>query len=60
MPDDETVNQMLARTEEEFDLYQVSIHGCNDFFIILITSCYNETIFCLPIIAEKKGKKYQY
>ena len=24
MPDDETINQMLARTEEEFDLYQVS------------------------------------
>ena len=23
MPDDETINQMIARTEEEFELYQV-------------------------------------
>ena len=26
MPDDETVNQMLARTEEEFEIYQVHIN----------------------------------
>lgn len=26
VPDDETINQMLARTEEEFDLYQVGAH----------------------------------
>ena len=23
MPDDETINQMIARTEDEFELYQV-------------------------------------
>lgn len=27
MPDDETVNQMIARHEEEFDLFMVSITG---------------------------------
>lgn len=25
MPDDETVNQMIARSEEEFEIYQVSL-----------------------------------
>ena len=27
MPDDETVNQMIARHEEEFDLFMVSAAG---------------------------------
>lgn len=27
MPDDETVNQMIARHEEEFDLFMVSAEG---------------------------------
>lgn len=27
MPDDETVNQMIARHEEEFDLFMVSAGG---------------------------------
>lgn len=27
MPDDETVNQMIARHEEEFDLFMVSTVG---------------------------------
>lgn len=27
MPDDETVNQMIARHEEEFDLFMVSATG---------------------------------
>ena len=25
VPDDETVNQMIARTEDEFEMYQVGI-----------------------------------
>lgn len=34
MPDDETVNQMIARSEEEFDQFMVSFH----FFFTLILS----------------------
>lgn len=33
MPDDETVNQMIARSEEEFDQFMVSI--C----IVSVNSC---------------------
>ena len=28
VPDDETVNQMIARSEEEFDHFMVSVCGC--------------------------------
>lgn len=32
MPDDETVNQMIARHEEEFDLFMVSTAGWTGWF----------------------------
>ena len=35
VPDDETVNQMLARSEEEFELYQVFTQ-INFFFMMIL------------------------
>ena len=32
VPDDETINQMLARSEEEFDIYQVGYTAYLGFF----------------------------
>ncbi|VDK59525.1 unnamed protein product [Gongylonema pulchrum] len=36
VPDDETINQMIARSEEEFDLFQVH---CLLFFVNLSLTC---------------------
>lgn len=33
VPDDETINQMIARTEEEFEIFQVSFLYCCKFIV---------------------------
>ena len=39
VPDDEQVNRMISRTEEEFDLYQVSGHfNALDNFLLFVCS----------------------
>lgn len=35
MPDDETVNQMIARSEEEFDQFMVRAFPNSDWFTIV-------------------------
>ena len=47
VPDDETVNQMIARTEEEFEIYQVYF----SFTLILIKKNFSY---------EEKSKKKSF
>lgn len=41
-PDDETINQMLARTEDEFETYQVWTYVFNNLLSLFPNRCHNK------------------
>ena len=56
VPDDETVNQMLARSEEEFELYQVFAQIIFFFMMILLGRPYG----VLQQLKEKEHPIFQF
>ena len=44
VPDDEQLNDMIARNEDEMELFTVSVHVCSLCFLCILMECDCKTI----------------